>query len=36
MSRKTLLVTAVVVILAVGAWVGAHQLWRILLRMHGH
>ena len=35
MSRKALLTTVVVVVLGVGAWVFARQLWQALLRLHG-
>jgi len=36
MSRKALLTTVAVVIVAGGLWLWAGQLWRAVLRMHGH
>ena len=36
MSRKALLATIAVVILATGVWLFARQLWPAVLRLHGH
>jgi hypothetical protein len=36
MSRKALLTTAAVLVVAAGVWLFARQLWQALLRLHGH
>jgi hypothetical protein len=36
MSRKALLTTLVVVMVAAVAWLWAGQVWRAFLRLHGH
>jgi hypothetical protein len=36
MNKKTLLWTVALAIVAAGVWLGGHQLWKAVLRLHGH
>ena len=36
MSRKALLTTVAVLVVAVCVWLGGRQLWHAMLRLHGH
>ena len=36
MNKKTLFWTVGLVIVAAFVWLGGHQVWKAVLRMHGH